>query len=460
MRNNTLHKTFVLDTNVLIQSPYSLLSFEENELVLPLVCLEELDNLKTDEGERGSNARECIRFLERLRLSGNLLEGVPLSNGGTLRIEQNYTNIALPGDFQESKHDNRLLKVCKGLSDQSLPVILVTKDILLRLKAQLIGLEAQDFTTEQAPAPAEQYSGRAQVYTADEKLSALKKKGLATEEVYTLINGERKPFLPVVNQFLIVHSEENERKTILARYDGKRIEPLRYVRKEPFGVKPRNVGQYFLQEALLTSADEAPLVIVKGTAGTAKTFYSLAVGMEEMLETDPRAYRKILLTRPNVQFDEDIGFLPGSEQEKIAPFLRPAIDNLELLVDRNEKERYKSEKELRGKIDELFDRGIITAEAMNFIRGRTITHTYLIIDEAQNLTPKQAKGLITRVGKGTKIILLGDPQQIDHPLLDERTNGLSYASERMKGSRFCWQITMLQDECERSALAADAANKM
>jgi len=166
------------------------------------------------------------------------------------------------------------------------------------------------------------------------------------------------------------------------------------------------------------------------------------------------------LTRPNVQFDEDIGFLPGNEQEKIAPFLRPAIDNLELLVDRNEKERYKSEKELRGKIDELFDRGVITAEAMNFIRGRTITHTYLIIDEAQNLTPKQAKGLITRVGKGTKIILLGDPQQIDHPLLDERTNGLSYASERMKGSNYCWQITMLQDECERSALAADAANKM
>lgn len=453
-------KTFVLDTNVLIQSPYSLLSFEENNLVLPIVCLEELDALKTDEGERGSNARECIRFLERLRLSGNLLEGVPLQNGGTLRIEQNYTNIALPCDFHESKHDNRLLKVCKGIADQKLPVILVTKDILLRLKAQLIGVDAQDFTTEQAPTPSEQYSGRAEVYTADEKLTTLKKKGLSEEEVYALVNGERKPFAPVVNQFLIVHSEENEKRTILARFDGKRIETLRYIRKEPFGVKPRNVGQYYLQEALLSSAEDAPLVIVKGAAGTAKTFYSLAVGLEKVLESDPREYRKILLTRPNVQFDEDIGFLPGSEQEKIAPFLRPAIDNLELLVDRNEKERYKNERELRGKIDELFDRGIITAEAMNFIRGRTITHTYLVIDEAQNLTPKQAKGLITRVGKGTKIILLGDPQQIDHPLLDERTNGLSYASERMKGSRYCWQITMLPEECERSALAADAANKM
>jgi PhoH-like ATPase len=336
----------------------------------------------------------------------------------------------------------------------------VTKDILLRLKAQLIGLEAQDFTTEQAPAPSEQYSGRADVYTADDKLTTLKKRGLDREDVYLLAEGERKPFSPVINQFMIVRSEENEKKTILARYDGKRIEPLRFVRKEPFGVKPRNVGQYFLQEALMADADEAPLVIVKGAAGTAKTFYSLAVGLEKILESDPREYRKILLTRPNVQFDEDIGFLPGSEQEKIAPFLRPAIDNLELLVDRNEKERYKSERELRGKIDELFDRGIITAEAMNFIRGRTITHTYLVIDEAQNLTPKQARGLITRVGKGTKIILLGDPHQIDHPLLDERTNGLSYASERMKGSKYCWQITMLSEECERSPLAADAANKM
>ncbi|NLI54888.1 MAG: PhoH family protein [Clostridiales bacterium] len=453
-------KTFVLDTNVLIQSPYSILSFEENNLVLPIVCLEELDDMKNDDGERGSNARECIRVLERLRLGGNLLDGVPLPNGGTLRIEQNYSGIELPSGFHASKHDNRLLKVCIGIANEQSQTILVTKDILLRLKAQLIGIDAQDFTTEQSPAPSEQYTGRAEVYTADEKLAGIKKKGIDPKDVYLLSGEEKKLFEPVVNQFIIVRSEVNERKTILARFNGTHIIPLSYIRKEPFGVKPKNVGQYFLQEALMTSAEEAPLVIVKGAAGTAKTFYSLAVGMEKMLEADEREYRKILLTRPNVQFDEDIGFLPGSEQEKIAPFLRPAIDNLELLVDRNEKERYKSEKELHGKIDELFDRGIIAAEAMNFIRGRTITHTYLIIDEAQNLTPKQAKGLITRVGRGTKIILLGDPQQIDHPLLDERTNGLSFAGERMKGSSYCWQITMLQEECERSVLAADAANRM
>ena len=171
-------------------------------------------------------------------------------------------------------------------------------------------------------------------------------------------------------------------------------------------------------------------------------------------------YRKILITRPNVQFDEGIGFLPGTEQEKIAPFLRPIIDNLEILVDRSDKDRYKNEKELRDKIDELFDRGVITAEAMNFMRGRSITHTFLIIDEAQNLTPKQVKGIITRVGKGTKVVLLGDPQQIDNPLLDERTNGLSYASEKMRGSPLCFQLTMQPSECERSALAYDATKRM
>ena len=173
-----------------------------------------------------------------------------------------------------------------------------------------------------------------------------------------------------------------------------------------------------------------------------------------------REYRRILITRPNVQFDSDIGFLPGSEQEKIAPFLRPVIDNLEVLVDRDEKERYKDEYELAGKIEELFARDYIAAEALNFVRGRTITKTYLIIDEAQNLTPKQAKGIITRVGKGTKIVMVGDPEQIDHPFLDERTNGLSYASERMKGSSLCFQLSMEPDECERSPLAFDAASRM
>ncbi len=178
------------------------------------------------------------------------------------------------------------------------------------------------------------------------------------------------------------------------------------------------------------------------------------------MEQEEPAYRRILISRPNVQFDDDIGYLPGDEAEKIAPLLRPAIDNLELLVDQNEEERYKSEGNLADKVQELFDRGIVSAQTLNFIRGRSVTKTYLIIDEAQNLTPKQAKGIITRAGMGTKIILLGDPQQIDNPLLDERTNGLSYAAEKMKGSPLCYQVTLSAEECERSALAMDAVQRM
>ena len=180
-----------------------------------------------------------------------------------------------------------------------------------------------------------------------------------------------------------------------------------------------------------------------------------------VLEAEERPYRKILVCRPNAQFDADIGFLPGSEQEKISPLMRPIVDNLEILLDlAGKKKERRSEEELRGRIDYFFDTGVITAEAMNFIRGRSITDTWLVIDEAQNLTPRQVKGIITRVGKGTKVVLLGDPAQIDHPLLDTRSNGLTYASARMRGSPLCAQLTMLPDECERSPLALDAAVRM
>lgn len=168
----------------------------------------------------------------------------------------------------------------------------------------------------------------------------------------------------------------------------------------------------------------------------------------------------ILICRPNAQFDDDIGFLPGDEQEKISPLMRPIIDNLEQLIDSSEEERYDDEEELRGKVEEIFARGLVQAEALNFIRGRSIVKTYLIIDEAQNTTPDQIKGIITRAGKDTKIILLGDPNQIDRSFLDERTNGLSYASEHMKGSPLCWQITMSAQECERSALAMEAVKRL
>ena len=411
-----MQKTYVLDANVLLQAPYALESFEDNHIVLPLAVLEELDDRKGADGEAGNNARHVLRFLERLRLQGDLVKGVTLPSGGTVRLEVNHVDAALPQGIEPGSRAGR----------------------------------------------AQPYTGRAEVYISDSLLTAFKKKGAPAEELYTVDGaGERKPVSLTENQFVLLHSDTEPKKTMLGRFREGKVTALRFGGVRPFGVKPRSVGQQFLQEALLLPVAEAPLAIIQGPAGTAKTFYALAAGLEQVLEAEERPYRKILVCRPNAQFDADIGFLPGSEQEKISPLMRPIVDNLEILLDlEGKKKERRSEEELRGRIDYLFDTGVIAAEAMNFMRGRSITDTWLIIDEAQNLTPRQVKGIITRVGKGTKVVLLGDPAQIDHPLLDTRSNGLTYASARMKGSPLCVQLTMLPDECERSSLALDAAMRM
>ncbi len=456
-------KTFVLDTNVLLQTPYALFTFDDNTIVIPEVVLEELDKFKKDNSELGANARQVARIIDGLREKGNLNKGIKLDNGGTLRIEMNYQEVKLPESWVGNVNDNRILKVCKGLHEKGERVFLISKDVFARIKADVLGITAQDFFNEQAPVYDEQYKGRIDVYATVKKLDEFYSKSrLLPEDVFCFntVTNQNAPVELVTNQFLVIHSSSNDKQTALARYDGREIVPLNFIQEHPFGITPRNAGQKFFQEALMMDAQKAPLVIAKGPAGTAKTFYSLAVGLHKILGDRNPPYRKILVCRPNVKLDEDIGFLPGTEQEKIAPFLRPVIDNLEVLVDADESERYTSEKELKDKIDELFDRKIISAEAIAFIRGRSIVKQWVIIDEAQNLTPKQVKGIITRAGKNTKIILIGDPEQIDHPFLDIRTNGLSFASERMKGSPLCYQLTLTDEECERSDLAYEAARRM
>lgn len=451
-------KTYVVDTNVLIQAPDALYCFEDNQVVLPVVVLEELDHLKKAEGEKGANARAAIRNLEQLRHKGDLLSGVKLEQGGSIRIETNFVDVKLPPDLPDDKMDNRILKVCKGLEGD---VVLVTKDILLRIKAQIIGVKAEDFTAEQVPERSDQYQGRTEVYVPEESFKDYKKKGIPIDQVYVMgeTGEKRKPEL-TENEFILLKADQSTKKTVLGRVSKTKIVPLEYGKHRPYGISPRNAGQYFLQEALMQPAETAPLVIVKGMAGTAKTFYSLAVGLEKLLNNPTGEYRRMMISRPNAQFDSDIGFLPGDEQEKISPLMRPVIDNLEQLIDSNEEKRYEKEEELAGKIEEIFGRGLIKTEALNYIRGRSIVQTYLIIDEAQNMTPNQVKGIITRAGKGTKIILLGDPNQIDRPFLDERTNGLSFAAEHMKGSSLCWQVTLTAEECERSLLAMDAVKRL
>ena len=455
-------KIYVVDTNILLQAPYAIDSFEDNLVVLPMVVLEELDHFKKAEGETGANARRVIRYLEQFRQKGDLLKGVPLDNGGMLCVEKNFVNVKLPEDLSGEVADNRILRVCLGLAgSRDEQVILVTKDLLLRIKAQILGICAEDFTTDQVLEHENQYSGRCELYVPEELFKEFKKKGVPVDQTYVL-GEDGESYVPKLeeNQFVILKADQSAKKTQLGRVVNGMIRKLEFRKSAPYGISPRNAGQYFLQEALMQPAEKAPLVIVKGMAGTSKTFYSLAVGLEKLLNHPTGEYRRILICRPNAQFDDDIGFLPGDEQEKISPLMRPVIDNLEQLIDSSEEERYQDEEELKGKVDEIFERGIIQAEALNYIRGRSIVKTYLIIDEAQNTTPDQIKGIITRAGKDTKIILLGDPNQIDRPFLDERTNGLSYASEHMKGSPLCWQITMTAQECERSALAMEAVRRL
>ena len=458
-----LKKTYVLDTNVILYSPAAIMSFGDNDVIIPEVVLEELDSFKKDKSDLGANARHAARLIDKLRKQGKLNEGIELTNGGKLRVEMNHYDTKMPTSWSKGKADNRIIQVCKGLKEQGEDVWLITKDIFQRIKADAVDINVEDFHEIFVPEYDNQYTGRIEVYTSLEKLQEFySKKILQISDLLQYHEDSSEYSIPIIltNQFLIIHSMENSKQTALGRYDGKNIVPLYYKEIKPSGVVPRNVGQKFMLEALSLDAIKAPLVIVKGPAGTAKTLFSLAVGLEKVLKSNSEHYRRILICRPNVTMDEELGFLPGTEQEKISPFMRPIFDNLEILVDSDEKERYKNEKELLDKIKDLFDRRIITTEAVAYLRGRSIVKNWVIIDEAQNLSPKQVKAIITRIGEGTKLILIGDPEQIDHPFLDSRSNGLCYASEKMKGSDLCYQVTLKYDECERSPLAYEASMKL
>jgi PhoH-like ATPase len=458
-----LKKTYVLDTNVILYSSGALLSFGNNDVVIPEVVLEELDDFKKNNTELGLNARQASRIIDGLRKLGNLSEGVPLPGGGNLRIETNCLNTEVPQFWDKNKADNRILQVCKALKDEGEDVILITKDTFERIKADIVNIKSEDFYEKVVPEDDDQYTGRIEVYVSSEKLSEFySKKIISKKDVVCYLEDSDEYYTPIlyINQFLIMHSLENKKQSALGRFDGENIVSLHYKDSKPLGISARNAGQRFMLECLFASSSVAPLSIIKGPAGTAKTLFSLAVGLQKIIEEETGEYRKILVCRPNVTMDEEIGFLPGTEEQKISPFMRPIFDNLEVLVDSDEKERYSNEKELQDKINELFDRRIITTEAIAYLRGRSIIRQWVIIDEAQNLSPKQVKAITTRVGIGTKLILIGDPDQIDHPFMDSRSNGLCYASERMKGSKLCYQVTLKYDECERSPLSFEAAQHL
>ncbi len=456
----------MLDTNVLLYSPQAIFAFSEHTVIIPEVVLEELDKFKSETTERGAHSRQVSRIIDELRSEGNLLNGIPLNEqGGIFRIETNCLEINLPPHWDRAKPDNRILQVCKGLADIGHHAVLVSRDTNLRVKAVILDIQAEDFRNDKVAAIEDQYTGRTVVYTSSDTINKFHlDDGNAIDPAqlseYDETDHMVRPGVFVTNQFMLIRSTDNDRHTALGRFDGDKVVHLKFRNRNPFGVTPRNIGQVFMQECLMMDADEAPLVIIKGPAGTAKTFYSLAVGLYKHLDCRPRDYHHLLICRPNIPMDEDIGFLPGSENEKISPYMRGVRDNMFTLMSGHMMTEAKEISQVEDTVQMLFDKRIIQTEALAYQRGRSLYKYWMILDEMQNATPRQAKGVITRPGVGTKIILLGDPEQIDNPFLDSRSNGLSYASEKMRGSKLCFQVTLQYDECERSPLAAEAALRL
>jgi PhoH-like ATPase len=458
-----MKKTYVLDTNVLLQNPEALFSFEDNKVVLTEAVLEELDNFKQKKDDLGVNARAVIRYLEKLRESGKLTEGVALNDfGGSLIVETNHVDEQLPPNWDTKKADNRIIQVCKALKDKGENVHLVTNDLMERIKGDISLVCSEGFESNRAPKLDQQYNGRIEVYVKDSDFAKFyDEKSLPIDTPlieYDAETGEPIQFGEQLfaNEFIILKNSQGN--TALAKIDKqcRNIVKLNYEKYFPYGIKPRNVGQKFMIEALMS---DCPLVILKGVAGTAKTLLSLAVGLDNI--TEKQEFRKILVCRPAIAMGgEDLGYLPGTEQEKIDPYMRPIYDNLEILVDSDPKQRYNSEEEMAGKVRYIMENDWIDMEACSFLRGRSISKQYIIIDEAQNLSQTQIKAIVTRAGEGTKIIIAGDPNQIDTPFLDTTNNGLSWLAEKMKGSSLCAQVTATDSECVRSKLAEEAIKRL
>lgn len=483
----SMKKTYVLDTNVILHNPHAILSFEDNDIVIPDVVIDELDKHKTDKGEIGANARAAARIIRKMIKhpeNGNLIDGYNMDNGGTIRIEMNCLKVDMPSTW-EPNNDLRVLRVCKGLKEKGQKIILVSNDSYVRIKAEILGIKAEEFTTERAPEEHEQYTGRREGFVNSDVIDKLYAGAIiSTKEIkYYNDNGEE-ILLPdmILHEYLVLKTMENPSKSALAYYTGVGVALLENNYEHTYGIKPKNVAQKFALNAIKSNA---PLAIIKGPAGTGKTLLAIAAGLEAV---EKGLYRRVLYLRGNIKLDEDIGFLPGSEEEKLSWALRPVKDNLEIIFggeDKNENfssaiktrkgaNKYKSQYEaefddksfltgeiaLQDKINEIFARDIIRIEAVGHMRGRSISKTMVIIDEAQNLTPNQIRTLLTRSSGATKIVLMGDPAQIDHQYLDTRTNGLSVASERMAGSPTTMQVTFYDSECERSELSKEVASRM
>jgi PhoH-like ATPase len=434
-------KNYILDTNVLLHDPNSLLSFEENNVVLPIEVIEEIDRFKRESTELGQNARTVSRMLDALRGKGRLSEGVRLPNGGHLRIVFQKGHATTNGHavFGTDSVDNRILSLAFGIkkSQPKSHTVLVSKDINLRVKADALGLSAEDYENDRVLIK-DLYTGMVELMMSPEKIASFRANGELE------VNGGKQYF---PNEYCTLVDETNPKRAALAKVDltGTKLIPIIDCREGIWGIKPRNREQHFAFDALLE--DRIKLVTLMGKAGTGKTLLAMAAGLKRTVLD--REFRRLVVARPTISMGKELGFLPGSLDEKLAPWMQPIHDALEMLSDLNMGHEHR-------RSGDLMRSGSIVVEALSYIRGRSIANQFMIIDEAQNLTPLEAKTIITRVGHGTKIIFTGDPYQIDNPYVDSSSNGFNYVVSRFRAEPVAAHIELQKGE--RSELAELAAN--
>lgn len=434
-----IRKTFVLDTNVLLFDPSAINKFGDNNVFIPLIVVEELDRFKKDQNENGRNARYFARLVDGLREKGSLVQGVPLENGGLLQISILREPGTKHAGIDLSINDNLILANALSLQEKGESVTLITKDINLRLKGDALGLEAEDYESTEITTE-ELFSGQKNF-----EVSIARLKEFESNRFLELDEDEQKIFYP--NEYLIVHEEGNPQHRLLGRYHhGKRgIVPLIKMREGVWGIHPKNVEQQFALDALLNH--EVNLVSLVGKAGTGKTLLAIAAGLECAIGR--QQFSRVLVSRPIVPMGRDLGFLPGDVNEKLGPWMQPIFDNIDFLFGNQRANNQTTT------WDELINQGLLHVEPLTYIRGRSLPGQYMIVDEAQNLTPHEIKTIITRAGEGTKIVLTGDSEQIDNPYLDSINNGLVYCIDRLKGEGIVAHSRLVQGE--RSPLSEIAS---
>lgn len=468
-QDNGDRKHFVLDTNVLLHNPEALFMFADNTVVIPFTVVEELDAFKKNTDDTGRNARQVIRHLDGLRLKGHLSDGVAwhAKHAGTVKIDFGHDN--RPAALAADAPDNRIINVAYQHREAGDTTVFISKDINARIKSDALGIETMDFEAQKVDAD-RLYAGYTEIDCDAELINRLyDEKQLPLADLAATIAGdiaehpehhehdaapsdEAVADSPLVaNQYVLLHDNADPSHTGLARRlaETDHVIPVTGPRKPVFGILARNVQQTMALDLLLD--DEVKLITLLGTAGTGKTLLALAAGMTKTL--NEQRYDRMLVARPIMPLGRDIGFLPGDIEEKLGAWMQPIFDNLTyLLGTRGGASPQADSKTPEQRVKALLSEGKVVLEPLTYIRGRSIPNQFMIVDEAQNLTPHEVKTIASRVGEGTKIVLTGDVAQIDNPYLDGSSNGLSYLVESLKGHGIVGHITLAKSE--RSALAS------